>query len=40
MLYPGDTLEELVRAANRDVHYVVVTDGPKGAVTADTLAYC
>ena len=35
MLYSGDTLEELVRAANKDVHYVVVTDGPKGAVAAD-----
>lgn len=35
MLYSSDTLEDLVRAANRDVHYVVVTDGPKGAVAAD-----
>ena len=34
-LYEGETLEELVRAANKDVHYVVVTDGPKGAVAAD-----
>lgn len=34
-IYKGDTLEELVRAANKDVHYVVVTDGPKGAVAAD-----
>jgi len=35
MLYGGNTLEELVRAANKDVHYVVGTDGPKGAVAAD-----
>ena len=34
-LYKGETLEELVRAANKDVHYVVVTDGPKGAMAAD-----
>lgn len=34
-LYDGETLEDLVRAANKDVHYVVVTDGPKGAVAAD-----
>jgi ribokinase len=34
-IYPGETLEELVTAANKDVHYVVVTDGPKGAVAAD-----
>jgi sugar/nucleoside kinase (ribokinase family) len=34
-LYEGETLEELVRLANEDVHYVVVTDGPKGAVAAD-----
>lgn len=35
MLYPGKTLEDLVRAANRDVHYVVVTDGHRGAVATD-----
>lgn len=35
MLYDGETLEDLVRAANKDVHYVVCTDGPKGAVAAD-----
>lgn len=35
MIYPGKTIEDLVRAANKDVHYVVVTDGPKGAVAAD-----
>ena len=34
-LYDGDTIEELVRAANKDVHYVIVTDGPKGAAAAD-----
>ena len=34
-LYEGKTIEELVRAANKDVHYVIVTDGPKGAVAAD-----
>lgn len=34
-LYPGETIEELVKAANKDVHYVIVTDGPKGAVAAD-----
>jgi ribokinase len=35
MLYKGDTLEELVREANKDVHYVVCTDGANGAVAAD-----
>lgn len=35
MIYEGETLEELVLAANKDVHYVVCTDGPKGAVAAD-----
>lgn len=35
MIYKGDTLEELVREANKDVHYVVCTDGPNGAVAAD-----
>ena len=34
-LYPGETLQDLVRAANKDVHYVVATDGPNGAVAAD-----
>lgn len=34
-LYPGETLQDLVRAANKDVHYVVATDGPNGAVSAD-----
>ncbi len=35
MVFCGDTLEELVRDANKVVHYVVGTDGPKGAVAAD-----
>jgi ribokinase len=35
MIYPGETLEELVRAANKDVHYVIITDGPKGSAAAD-----
>lgn len=35
MLYKGETLQELVKAANKDVHYVVCTDGPNGAVAAD-----
>ncbi len=34
-LYEGDTSEDLVKAANKDVHFVIVTDGPKGAVAAD-----
>lgn len=34
-IYSGETIEELVRAANKDVHYVIVTDGPKGAAAAD-----
>ena len=34
-LYQGDTMEELVRAAKKDVPYVIVTDGPNGAVAAD-----
>lgn len=34
-IYEGETIEELVKEANQDVHYVVVTDGPKGAVAAD-----
>lgn len=34
-IYKGETLEELVKVANKDVHYVIVTDGPKGAVAAD-----
>jgi len=34
-LYDGDTIEDLVRAANKDVHFVIVTDGPKGAAAAD-----
>lgn len=34
-LYEGETTEDLVRAANKDVHYVVVTDGPRGALAAD-----
>jgi ribokinase len=35
MVYQGETTEELVREANKDVHYVACTDGPKGAVVAD-----
>lgn len=34
-IYKGETLEELVRLASKDVHYVIVTDGPKGAVATD-----
>lgn len=34
-LYDGDTIQELVKSANKDVHYVIVTDGPKGAAAAD-----
>jgi sugar/nucleoside kinase (ribokinase family) len=34
-LYKGDTLEELVLQANKDVHYVICTDGPKGSVASD-----
>jgi sugar/nucleoside kinase (ribokinase family) len=32
MIFPGDTTEDLVRAANEIVPYVIVTDGPKGEV--------
>lgn len=35
MLYEGKTMQDLVKQANKDVHYVVCTDGPKGAVAAD-----
>jgi len=35
MLYKGSDLEALVKEANKDVHYVVCTDGPKGVVAAD-----
>ena len=28
-------MQDLVMQANKDVHYVVCTDGPKGAVAAD-----
>jgi sugar/nucleoside kinase (ribokinase family) len=35
MLYKGDTIQELVKAANKDVHYVIVTDGPNGSAAAD-----
>lgn len=34
-IYQGDSLEDLVREASRDVHYVIVTDGPNGAVATD-----
>lgn len=34
-IYEGDTLEDLVRNASRDVHYVIATDGPNGAVATD-----
>ena len=34
-LYEGKTIEDLVKAANEHVHYVIVTDGPKGAAAAD-----
>ena len=35
MIFEGKNLEELVRDANKDVHFVVCTDGPNGAVAAD-----
>jgi ribokinase len=35
LLYDGDSLKHLVLEANKQVHYVIVTDGPKGAVAAD-----
>lgn len=35
MIYGDKSLQDLVIAANKDVHYVVCTDGPKGAVAAD-----
>ncbi|MEI6237425.1 MAG: carbohydrate kinase family protein, partial [Candidatus Saccharibacteria bacterium] len=35
MLYKGSDLETLVKEANKDVHYVVCTDGPNGVVAAD-----
>jgi ribokinase len=35
MIYKGESLEDLVMAANKDVHYVCCTDGPNGAVAAD-----
>ena len=34
-IYTGKTLGELVRAASKDVHYVIATDGPNGAVATD-----
>lgn len=34
-IYLGETLDDLVRAASKDVHYVIVTDGPNGAVATD-----
>ena len=34
-IYDGESLEDLVKAASKDVHYVVVTDGPSGAVATD-----
>lgn len=34
-IYSGKTLEELVRQASKDVHYVIVTDGPNGAMATD-----
>jgi ribokinase len=34
-IYSGDSLEDLVRAASKDVHYVIATDGPNGAVATD-----
>jgi sugar/nucleoside kinase (ribokinase family) len=35
MIYPGETSEDLVKQAIKDVHYVIVTDGPKGSVASD-----
>jgi sugar/nucleoside kinase (ribokinase family) len=35
MLYAGENREDLIRAANVDVPYIVVTDGPNGASAGD-----
>lgn len=35
MLYEGENIEDLVKQANKNVHYVACTDGPKGAIVAD-----
>jgi ribokinase len=35
MIFEGETLEELVRDASKDVHFVAGTDGPNGAVATD-----
>lgn len=34
-IYDGDSLEDLVRRASEAVHFVIVTDGPRGAVASD-----
>lgn len=34
-LYEGDSIQSLVRLACKDVHYVIVTDGPNGAAAGD-----
>lgn len=35
MLYHGENREDLIRAANNDIPFVVVTDGPNGASAGD-----
>ncbi|HUD03494.1 MAG TPA: carbohydrate kinase family protein [Patescibacteria group bacterium] len=35
MLYRSQSLEELARLANKEVNYVVITDGPHGAIAVD-----
>lgn len=34
-LFPGETADELIRAAAKHVPYVIITDGPKGSVATD-----
>ncbi len=34
-IYPNDSIEEMVKEASKDVHFVIVTDGPSGAVATD-----
>lgn len=34
-LFPGETADELIRAAAKHVPYVIITDGPKGSIATD-----
>ncbi len=34
-IYPNNSIEEMVKEASKDVHFVIVTDGPNGAVATD-----